>query len=621
MEDINKKELSAEQIFESLRDLRVSKIDETIFWERYLQNIAFLCKSPYSIAIKKNTTLEKVFSVRNGDLNFEDKQIIDLLSKSYNKLENKNISYEPLNIKIKNFDKPFLTYFKLDNSDFTKDEYSIVIILDKANPNLFNEYLVRISLLLDIYNSYLKNKYTQSSSSIDISNIKSYELLEFFSLIRKEEKFLRAAFSFVNEICLKYNASKVSLGWKTNEYIKAKALSNLDTFDKKSEAIVLLETAFEECADQEVPIFLNGKEDEINITRCHTKYFQANNLKSLVSFPIIVENEVVGVLTLENNEEFFLEEDLILIQICVEQLSYWMNELYKKDKWFGARIYNKFIKMISWYFGANNTLLKFIGTLVAIVLIWSIFYKIDYKIEANATLETDNVAYLSAPYDGFVKDVKYHAGDVIEKDEVLITLDSQELLLKEIEAQADVSRFTRETEKARANKELANMNISIARMQQAQSVLKRTRYYLEQSQIKSPFVGIIVDGDKKELMGSPVSKGDLLIKVANTSDIYVKFKVSERDIDELEINQEGELKLLSEPGIYYPIKVNRIIPLAQADSENGNIFILKANLIDGQKSWWRPGMSGVTKIGVGKRRVIWIVTHKTIDFLKMYFWI
>lgn len=622
MENIKEKELSPQQIFQNLKELRISKIDENNFWEKYLQNLSMLCKSSYIIAIKKDTSLEKVFSIRNENLNFEDNQILDVLTQVTEKSNDKNLGYESLNIKIKNYAKPFLAYFKLDNSEFAKGEYLIAIILDRINPDLFNEYLVRISLTTDIYSNYLKSKYSSSTpSAINISDLKSFELLEFFSLIRKEDNFLRASLSFVNEISLKYNASRVSLGWKTNEYIKTKALSNLDTFDKKSEAIILLETAFEECADQQNSIFLNNQKDEINITRCHNKYLQANNLKALVSFPIIVEDEVVGVLTLENNQDYFLEEDLILIQICIEQLAYWMNELYKKDKWLGARLYDKFINSISWYFGANNSFLKFIGTTISLILLWSIFFKIDYKIEAKATLETDNVAYLSAPYDGFVKDVKYHSGDEIKKDEILITLDSEELLLKEIEAQADVSRFSRETEKARANKELANMNISIARVEQAQSILKRTKYYLDQSQIKSPFDGIIVDGDKKDLMGSPVSKGDLLIKVANTADIYVKFKVSETDIDELRIDQDGELKLLSEPGVYYPIKVNRIIPLAQTDSESGNIFILKANFLNGQKNWWRPGMSGVTKINVGKKRVIWIATHKTIDFFKMYFWI
>lgn len=620
---IKEQNYSAKDIFQNLKELRTSKIDEKLFWENYLLNISSFCESSYTVIVKKDSSFEAVSSLQDKNTEINETELLKILSNCTPKLSINNFAYEPLEMKIKSCSKPFLVYFKLDNSQWSLNDYYLGIILDRNNPNLFNEHLIRVSLTTDIFANYLNNKYSSQdqNTNITISDSKSFELLEFFNLIRKEKKFLKASMSFVNEVSLKFKTTRVSLGWKNGEYIKTVALSNLDTFDEKSQIITLLETVFEECADQETIISINENKDDKNITRCHEKYIQSNNLKSLVSFPFIIEDEVVGVLTLEHNEDFIPEQDLTLIQICVQQMAYWMNELNKQDKWIGKRLYHEFLEYISWYLGANNSLLKFIGTTLAIVLFICFVFEIDYKIEAKATLETDNVAFLSAPYDGFVKDVKYYSGEEVKKDEVLITLDSQELFLKKVEAQADVTRFLAEAEKARASKELANMNISIARMEQAQSILERTKYYLEQSQIKSPFDGIIVDGDKKQLTGTPVSKGDLLIKVANPSNIYIKFKVSETDIDELELNQNGELKLLSEPGVYYPIKVENIIPLAQADSENGNIFVLKASFVDEPKTWWRPGMSGVTKINVGKRKIYWVITHKTIDFLKMYFWI
>jgi hypothetical protein len=36
--------------------------------------------------------------------------------------------------------------------------------------------------------------------------------------------------------------------------------------------------------------------------------------------------------------------------------------------------------------------------------------------------------------------------------------------------------------------------------------------------------------------------------------------------------------------------------------------------------WWRPGMSGIAKLDVGRRRIIWIATHRTIDFFQMLMW-
>jgi hypothetical protein len=38
------------------------------------------------------------------------------------------------------------------------------------------------------------------------------------------------------------------------------------------------------------------------------------------------------------------------------------------------------------------------------------------------------------------------------------------------------------------------------------------------------------------------------------------------------------------------------------------------------QAWWRPGMSGVAKINVGSRTFFWVIAHRTIDFLRLYFW-
>jgi hypothetical protein len=32
-------------------------------------------------------------------------------------------------------------------------------------------------------------------------------------------------------------------------------------------------------------------------------------------------------------------------------------------------------------------------------------------------------------------------------------------------------------------------------------------------------------------------------------------------------------------------------------------------------------MSGVAKLNVGKRTFFWIISHRTVDFLRMYFWL
>jgi hypothetical protein len=36
--------------------------------------------------------------------------------------------------------------------------------------------------------------------------------------------------------------------------------------------------------------------------------------------------------------------------------------------------------------------------------------------------------------------------------------------------------------------------------------------------------------------------------------------------------------------------------------------------------WWRPGMMGVCKIKAGKRSLLWIFGHRTVDFFRLWLW-
>jgi hypothetical protein len=38
------------------------------------------------------------------------------------------------------------------------------------------------------------------------------------------------------------------------------------------------------------------------------------------------------------------------------------------------------------------------------------------------------------------------------------------------------------------------------------------------------------------------------------------------------------------------------------------------------EEWWRPGMTGICKINAGDRSLLWILTHRTVEFLRMALW-
>jgi len=163
------------------------------------------------------------------------------------------------------------------------------------------------------------------------------------------------------------------------------------------------------------------------------------------------------------------------------------------------------------------------------------------------------------------------------------------------------------------------MRIATALKVQTEAKLDLIRYHLDNSQLRSPFSGIVVEGELKELMGAPVRKGDVLFKVAKIENIYAVLDIDERDVHEIASGQSGEIAFVSRPELKFPISVDLVEPVA-VTKEEGNVFLVHCQFSEGVETWWRPGMSGIAKIDAGKRNILWIFTHRTVDFFRLLLW-
>jgi len=240
-------------------------------------------------------------------------------------------------------------------------------------------------------------------------------------------------------------------------------------------------------------------------------------------------------------------------------------------------------------------------------------------VEGDFLLRSEEVAYLSAPFDGYIDRVFARPGDVLSENAEILDLKTSELELQEAAALADLERYEREAEKARASGALAEMRVAQALASQARAQLDLVRYRIDRAAIKSPFDGVLVEGDLRDRLGAPVKQAEVMVKVARLDTLYVEAKVNERDIHEIKVGDTGEIAFVSQPKLKFPIRVVTI-EQAATPQENANVFLVRCTVEGGIQPWWRPGMSGLCKINVEKRTLLWILTHRTIDFLRMKLW-
>lgn len=497
-----------------------------------------------------------------------------------------------------------------------EDEVILAVQLKDFTEAAARESALRLGLVADtpaLYQYRLAGR--QAASDVE----KFASVLDLLVPVNGAARFLPAALALCNGVATRFRCDRASLGWLDGGYVKLQAMSRTEQFDRKMAAAQALEVAMEECLDQDEEIVWPAPEGMSVIARDHEKFCAEQKAGNLCSLPVRVGDSTVAVLTCERNDGAFSEAELQQLRLGCDQAARRLADLRHRDRWFGARWAEAAREWFGGFLGPEHTWRKVAAIGGAIVVLALFLVRVPYRVEGNFILRSDEAEYLTAPFDGYIEKVYVRAGDRIAKGGSLLSLDRSELLLEESAALADLTRYQRESEKARAIKNLGEMRIADALAQQAQARLDLVRFRLENAVIKAAFDGIVVEGDLRERIAAPVKQGDALFKVARIDTLYAEAEVNERDVKEILGRSRGEISFVSQPKNKFAVAVQVVEPAAITRPE-GNVFLVRLKPEGSAETWWRPGMTGLCKISVENRTLIWIFTHRTVDFLRMKLW-
>jgi multidrug resistance efflux pump len=502
---------------------------------------------------------------------------------------------------------------KLQNPE---DVCVAILLLLEADEAAAREGLVRMQLAADVPRAY-QTAYAVQNAKADVEKFAS--ALDLMVAVNAETRFVAAALAFCNGLSTRFNCDRVSLGWLEGGYVRLRAMSRTEKFDRQMQAAQQLEKGMEEAIDQDDEVVWPAAEGSTVITRDHEAFSRDQRVDNLCSLPLRVEDKAVAAITCERQTGAFSSTELQQLRLCCDQAARRLSDLKKHDRWFGARAATATREKLAKLLGPEHTWAKALSILVVALLAVLFFVPVTYRVEGNFIVRSDDVSYLTAPFDGYISDVFVRAGDVVDNDAKMVSLDTSELLLDESAALADMNRYLREAEKSRAAGALADMRIANALADQAKARLDIVRYRLERAVIRVPFAGVVVEGDLRDRLKAPVKQGDALLKVAKLQTLYVEAEIDERDIHEILGRTNGEIAFVTQPKLKYPVQISRIEPAAMP-KKDGNFFMVRCTFDGNSQPWWRPGMSGVCKLSVEKRTLFWIISHRTVDFLRLKLW-
>lgn len=601
--------LDARSLIEQLQQLRKTSVAE-LDWQRYCLLMRQLCKATHCAVVRRMINSESLEQLgRASELStWSPMQTMpngnDLLSKAATQ------GYANAPAQSPDGQTWLVLVLALQG---LADCYLILNIKTQERAQL-NELTLRALLCADFSNP-ATNALTETPTPIELT-----DMLGLAAEIMQQHNFAAASLSLVNGLAAHWKLLHASLGWVDKGQLEVVAISHLDRFERNASQTQRIESALLPAVIQGSEVWWPSSEDTLHDTDALTSLAQYMGAERIALLPVPNaqgKTQAVLLLAFAPGEE---RRDLNILQLALELIQPRLSDLRGQSLSLKRRTSQRMQSGAERLFGPEHPLLKLSGALLMLLVLYLVFGSWHYRIDASAQLNTDATRLISAQFDGRIDQVHATAGDLVKAGSLLVTLDKRDLTQQRNELNAEISKTNTEINKFRAEGQLAETEIANARLDQALAKAERIDGYLTQASSTAPFEGVIVEGEKKDLVGAPVKKGDRIFRIAKVEGLYITLMVSEKEMRHIHPQASGEVALLSHPSQNIPIRVSSVIPVAQVKGQEGNQFMIKAELLEAPQPWWRPGMTGLARIDVGDKNVAWVLSHRVVDRLRLLLW-
>jgi biotin carboxyl carrier protein len=422
-----------------------------------------------------------------------------------------------------------------------------------------------------------------------------------------------------HELQRRFGCSRVSIGLIRGDQIRLAALSGADNVDRKGPAVESIEAAMDECADQDTEvIFPSPPETEHDpaqrrVTRAHGKLSEKFGPSSVLSLPLRVEGDLVGVVVLERPaDDPFPPGSATLLRLVAEFIgpALWTRRM--ADRGVLAVTRDRTLDLCRAIVGPRHTGKKLLGMAAAIALIVGSVPWMPMRVSASAQIKAAQSRTIVPPFDGHLEEVYVRPGDKVSEGDVLASLDTTELSLESTRLRLEQANAMTERDAATREGNQAQAEVYAGQIAELGQRLEVIAYRLENAQIRAPFTGTVGQGDLEALVGAQVDPGKPLFVLVGSENIAA-IEIDERDIGDVRVGQGGFLALKGSPSEKIPVRVSHISPVAEP-IERANVYMIEAEFAALPEGLvMSPGMSASVKLDVVREGKL--VRHSPVDVL------
>ncbi len=463
---------------------------------------------------------------------------------------------------------------------------------------------------------FFRREQTQEEGAA-ISRLRS--AIDLLADVLAEEKFDASCMTFVTGIAARLSCDRVSLGFAKQHKVRIQAISHSALFDKRTAFIRSLGVAMDEAILQGAEIIYPPPHDATPlIVRNHEAFAGQYGVKAMLTVPLYGNGRYYGALTLERNgETFFSADDVNLCKSIFTLAAPALEAKRMQSLPLPRQVYDATRRGTKRLIGAGHVGAKLLLILIAALIVFFSFASGEYRITASATIEGALRRTVAAPFKGYIRDARVRNGDTVQEGAVMCTLDDRDLRLEKTNLSGQESQLLRQHQEAVALHDWAKANVIKAQLDQVIAQLDLTDIKLQRAGIRAPFDGLVLAGDLSQKLGSAVEEGETLFEVAPLTGYRLILQVNEAEIAHVREGEKGVLALSALPDAFGFV-VRKITPLSTAQ-EGKNCFRVEA-VLDKTTNALRPGMEGIGKISVERRKLVSIWTLKLRNWFRLWFW-
>lgn len=440
----------------------------------------------------------------------------------------------------------------------------------------------------------------------------------------KFESLHELAFAITHEIRNRLGCEQTALGIVAGKHIRLLSISGLDQINKRSPGVTSLRAAMEECVDAATTLAYplgdewSSREDRPPIHHLHRQWHATANGDWVASVPLKTGERVVAVLSLRMRADHPLTPTkLDEIRSRVEPFGASLVLAERAGRSLPRHVWESWRSLRETLTTRGQYRQKAWAAGLIGAALYFLFGTMNFEVTVPCSVMPAQVRHVAAPLAGVLSETFAVQGDRVRQGALLCEFDHRDLDQQRLELMAQLEVLEREHDKAMAERSPAAARLASANQELVRVRLGIVERRIEQSAVRSPIDGVVVQGDPRKLVGAVLPQGEPLFQVSPAGQWTLELAIPEWAADEVDESMVGTFLGFARPGERFGFSIDRTRPSAESRHAK-NVFIAEATLIDA-KGWLKPGMEGVAQISVGRRPVWWLALHRVVDYIHLKF--